>query len=684
MPNRLADATSPYLLQHQDNPVDWYEWGEEAFSAARSRDVPVLLSVGYSACHWCHVMAHESFEDDATAAYMNEHFVNVKVDREERPDVDRIYMDAVQAMTGRGGWPMTVFMTPDGRPFFAGTYYPKEPRGHFPSFLQVMQSVDDAWKSRRGDLEDQADRLAAGVNQQIPPTDPTADRNELLDNATAGILQQFDHEYGGFGGAPKFPQAPNLELLARSIALRPDGAHAAAARQALDLTLDRMSRGGIYDHLGGGFARYAVDRVWLVPHFEKMLYDNALLARLYLRGWQLLGRPHYRAVAEETLDYLIDAMRDPGGGIHAAEDADSEGEEGKYYVFTRDELDEVLGDDAELLATIYGVTPEGNFEGSNVLHRPRSLADIAEEFGLTGAELAERRATSDAALRAARSQRVAPGRDDKIVTAWNGLALRALAEAGAILESERYLAAAIDLADFATTRLRGSDGRLVRSWRDGRAGVAGFCDDYAALAVGCYTLYSATGNERWFSEAEQLVADLTELFADETGLGFYATAHDAETLIARPKNLMDNPTPSDNSLAAEAIQIHAALTGDPNAAALVDGIARSAGRLIDQYPSAVGHLIAVLASAPLKEVAIVGPADDRRELEATVWRQFRPDCVLAPGSGDTTPVPLLQHRTPGGAGAQAFVCRDFVCELPVTDTATLEAQLASSEIESTG
>jgi uncharacterized protein YyaL (SSP411 family) len=679
MPNRLAAATSPYLLQHQDNPVDWYEWGPEAFDESRTRNVPVLLSVGYSACHWCHVMAHESFEDEATAAYMNQHFVNVKVDREERPDVDRIYMDAVQAMTGRGGWPMTVFMTPDGRPFFAGTYYPKEPSGHFPSFMQVMQSVFEAWQTRRDDLEGQADRLTASVSRQLPPADITITRDDLLDSATGAVLQQFDAEHGGFGGAPKFPQAPNLELLARSIALRPDGPHAEAARRALDVTLDQMSRGGIYDHLGGGFARYAVDRIWLVPHFEKMLYDNALLARLYLRGWQLLGRPEYRAVAEETLDYLINDMRNPSGGIHAAEDADSEGEEGKFYVFTRADFDAILGEDADVMAAIYGVSPGGNFEGSNVLHRPRSLEDIAGEFGLSLGELADRRAAGDAALRAARSTRVRPGRDDKVVAAWNGLALRAFAEAAAILQNDRYLDAAVALAKFVGSTLRGADGRLARSWRDGRTGAAGFCDDYAALAVGHYTLYSATGDERWYAEAERLVARMIELFADDAGLGFFATSHDAEGLIARPKNLMDNPTPSDNALAVEALLIHAALTGDPRSEHLIDGVARAAGRLIDQYPSAAGYLIAVLASAPMKEVAVVGTPNERRSLEAALWKRFRPDCVLASGTGEPTEVPLLEHRTAGPSGARAFVCRGFVCDLPVDNAPALESQLSAAE-----
>jgi uncharacterized protein YyaL (SSP411 family) len=679
MPNRLADATSPYLLQHADNPVDWYEWGPEPFAAAQARGLPVLLSVGYSACHWCHVMAHESFEDEPTAAYMNEHFVNVKVDREERPDIDRVYMDAVQTMTGRGGWPMTVFMTPDARPFYAGTYFPQVPRGHFPSFMQVLESVTDAWRTRRLDLEEQADRLTQAVQRTLPAASVTSDGTALLDHATGAVLANLDEEHGGFGGAPKFPQAPNLELLARSIALRPDGPHAPRARAALAMTLDRMARGGIYDHLGGGFARYAVDRVWLVPHFEKMLYDNALLARIYVRAAQLLEHAPFETVARQTLDYLIADMRDPAGGLHSAEDADSDGEEGKFYVFEKEEFDEVVGTDAAVMADLYGVTSGGNFEGASILHRPEPLERVAARHGLNVEELAAKRAGADAALRAARARRTRPGRDDKVVTAWNGMALRALSEAAAVLDEPRYTAAATRLAEFAVAELRRPDGRLVRSWRRGRAGGPGFCDDYAALAVGLYSLYQATGDERWFSEAERLTAEMIDLFADPDGPGFFATGRDAEALIARPKNLMDNPTPSDNALAAEALQIHAALTADTTAQEHIDSIAAAAGRLIDQHPSAAGHLVAVLATAPVKEVAVVGAAELRRPFEAAVWRRFRPDCVLATGADASSRVPLLADRDTGPSGVRAFVCRGFVCDLPTDEVSAFEAQLTSGE-----
>jgi uncharacterized protein YyaL (SSP411 family) len=675
MPNRLADATSPYLLQHADNPVDWYEWGDEPFAAARERDVPVLLSVGYAACHWCHVMAHESFEDEATAAYMNDHFVNVKVDREERPDVDRIYMDAVQAMTGHGGWPMTAFLAPDGRPFFAGTYYPKEDRGHHPSFRRVMESVIDAWRHRRADLDVQADRLTESVRRSLPATAAAVDATAAVEAGVAALLANVDDEHGGFGGPPKFPQAPNLELLARYLAVRPDGVHAARARHALDRALDEMARGGIYDHLGGGFARYAVDRVWLVPHFEKMLYDNALLARLYLRGWQLLEREEYRRVAVETLDYLLRDMLDPRGGLHSAEDADSEGIEGKFYVWSYDEFTAAVGDDVEMMTAVYGVTPDGNFEGTNVLHHPEPLDEVAARHGISVDELTERLRHADAALFELRGQRVRPSRDDKIVAAWNGLAIRAFAEAGAVLGEPRYTDAAVALAEFATTRLVRNDGRVLRSTRDGRDGPIGYCDDYAALAVGLFSVYQATGAERWFTEARRLVDEMIRLFADPDGHGFFATGTDAEALIDRPKNLQDNPTPSDNALAAEALQLLVAYTGDARARDLFDGIVRAAGLLIERYPAAVGHLLAVLAVDPPKEVAIVGAAAVRNRLASTVWHQFRPDCVLAVGDGGASAVPLLTDRTAPPGETRAFVCRNFVCDLPVSTSKELAAQL---------
>ena len=672
MPNRLANATSPYLLQHQDNPVDWHEWGDEANAAARERDVPILLSVGYSACHWCHVMAHESFEHPETAALMNDLFVNVKVDREERPDVDRIYMDAVQAMTGRGGWPMTVFLTPDGHPFFAGTYFPKERSHGMPSFRDVLEGVSAAWNDRRGELDTQAARISAAIATTVPSADHLPDL-AALDRAVADLRGSFDPEHGGFGGAPKFPQPTTLELLMRYAALFPDRSGADDALAMVTTTLERMARGGIYDQIAGGFARYSVDAFWLVPHFEKMLYDNALLARTYLRAGQLTGRADFTRVATETLDYLIGDMADPAGGLHSAEDADTEGVEGKYSVWTWAELGDVLGADRTLAGQVYGATPEGNFEGANNLYRPRSLSEIAATTGIDPEELAAAKAGIDRRLRERRATRVRPGRDDKIVTAWNGLALRALAEADAVLDVARYREAAIRIAEFITT-IVDVDGTLHRSWRRGTIGVPGFCDDYAAGAIGLFTLFQTTGDPEWFDRAESIMDRMIERFADGDN-GFFAT--EAESgLIARPKNVLDNPTPSDNSLAAEALLMYAALTGDGRAARLRDGAVRAAGVPAQSNPSFTGQMLAVRATtlAGVKEVAIVGSGPASGSLAGVVWDRFRPEVVVAIGDGTPASVPLLEGRG-GDGGPRAYVCRDFVCALPVDTAGALREQL---------
>jgi uncharacterized protein YyaL (SSP411 family) len=675
MPNRLAAASSPYLLQHRENPVDWFEWGEDAFAAARHRDRPVLLSVGYSACHWCHVMAHESFEDEATAAFMNEHFVNVKVDREERPDVDRIYMDAVQAMTGRGGWPMTVFLTPTGEPFFAGTYFPREALGHHPSFMTVLTQVTRAWDERREDLEAQAERLTAAVRSRLPAGDvPPAPA--MVSAALGALAEAHDPQHGGFGGAPKFPQPAYLELLLRALALDLDPAR--SLREMLVVTLDRMAAGGIYDHLGGGFARYSVDERWLVPHFEKMLYDNALLARVYLRAWQLTGSDSYRTVATETLDYLLRDLRHPEGGLFSAEDADSEGVEGKYYVWTWDELTAAVPGDAALLATLYGASPGGNFEGANILHRADDLAAVAARLDTSVDEVVRRKGIVDDTLRTARGHRVRPGLDDKVITAWNGLALRAFAEAGAVLGDARYLDAARGIARFVGERLI-RHGRLFRSWRDGNLSVPGFCDDYGAMAVGLFTLFAATGEQRWYAEARRLTHEMNRLFADPGG-GFFATGDDAEELIARPANYLDNPAPSDNALAAEALLLLTSYSGERWARDSLAGIGDAAGRLLASHPHAAAHLVAVLAVAHqgIKEVAIVGEPSRRDDLEAVVWETFRPDCVLAPADGPSTDIPLLAGRSGGAEGAQAYVCREFVCAAPVATAPELRAAIGAA------
>ena len=673
MPNRLAAASSPYLLQHRDNPVDWYEWSTDAFAAAALRDVPILLSVGYSACHWCHVMAHESFEDDQTASFMNRHFVNVKVDREERPDVDRIYMDAVQAMTGQGGWPMTVFLTPKGNPFFAGTYFPKKGRGQHPSFMDVLDQIRSAWDQRRTEIDYQAERLTAAVNTALPVTSETPGL-DLVRAAIAYLISSYDWEHGGFGGAPKFPQAPTHELLLRTLALGLDEEQSPRVEKMLRTALDQMANGGIYDHLGGGFARYAVDRAWLIPHFEKMLYDNALLARTYLRAWQVTDEERYRTVAIETLDYLARDMRHSDGGIFSAEDADSEGVEGKYYVWDWAELETLLGDDTPLIAAVFGASRDGNFEGSNILSRPSPIEVIAQRFNVELDDLAARTAKARTLLLTARAARVRPGLDDKIIAAWNGLAMRAFAESGAILGREDYIDVARGIAAFLRDHLT-VDGRLQRSWREGAISVPGFCDDYGAVAVGLFTLYQATGELEWYAEAERLSHDMINLFADPAG-GFFATGNDAEKLIARPKNLFDNPTPSDNALAAEALQILWAYTGETTLADTIEGVGRAAGRILEHYPHASGHLLSVLATfqAGLKAVAIVGK-ENLEILRQVAWEQFRPNCIVASSIGPSHDIPLLINRSPGPNGALAYVCRNFVCDLPVSTTEELRGQL---------
>ena len=662
MPNRLADATSPYLLQHADNPVDWFEWGTGAFEKAVERDVPVLLSIGYSACHWCHVMAHESFEDEAIASYMNDHFVNVKVDREERPDVDQVYMDAVTAMTGRGGWPMTVFLTPDGRPIHAGTYYPKTAIGGHPSFGDVMAAIVDAWRNNRDGAISQAATITDAINRALPAAGPQPTVEDTAE-AVRAIERSFDTTNGGFGGAPKFPQAPTLEFLLRYAALRPNTEEAATALLMLTTTLEHMARGGIYDHIYGGFARYSVDRIWLVPHFEKMLYDNALLARIYLRTWQLTGDDRFRTTAREVLDYLDTTMVDTSGGIHAAQDADSEGVEGKFAVWTWEELETILGADLPVAAAIYGFTEDGNFEGANIPTRTSDLMSVARQHDLDEVGMAQVRERIDVALRRVRSQRVPPGRDDKMVSAWNGFALRAFAEAAAVLQEPRYTDRAKAIATFLTTDAS-PQGNLARSWRGG-AGVDAFADDLGAVAVGLYMLFEVTGEAPWFEHAEACVDRLRTAFADPAG-GFFSTADDAEKLIARPKSLQDNPTPSDNSLAMEALQFHAAFTGDQTAIAEMEQTMASISVIANRHPSFAGHALAVWVThlVGVKEVAITGVKDATSELVSEIWETYRPDVVLALNRGTDSNVPLLADR-PAGQEATAFVCQDLICELPV-------------------
>jgi len=676
MANRLAGETSPYLLQHAHNPVDWYPWGPEALDRARREDRPILLSVGYAACHWCHVMERESFEDEGTAAYMNEHFVPVKVDREERPDLDAVYMDAVQAMTGQGGWPMTVFLTPDGHPFYGGTYFPEEDRHGLPSFRRVLEAVADAWRNRRGELAEQGQKLTAAIGRMASARESAEPLSEeILRGAFAQLQRAFDARWGGFGSAPKFPQPMTLEFLLRAHLRGSPG-----ALDMLELTLDRMAGGGMYDQVGGGFHRYSVDGRWHVPHFEKMLYDNAQLARLYLRAWQVTGRDRYRRVATETLDYLLRETRHPDGGFFSSQDADSEGVEGKFFVWSHQELRDLAGDAA---AAYFGAMPTGNWEGTNVLWVPLPAAAVAAEEGIGEDELVRLVDEARGRLFEVRERRVRPATDDKVLAAWNGLAIAAFAEAGRALGEPRYLDAAAAAAEFVLTRLRGDGGRLLRSWRDGRAGGPAYADDHALMAEACLVLSESTLEVRWLGEARALADRLVELFHDPDGGGFFQTGSDAERLVVRGKELFDNAVPGANSAAALVLQRLALVYGD----AELERAGVSALRLVRDHvgraPTGFGHALCALDLylGATHEVAIVGDprSADARRLARELWTRFLPHVVLAGGSPEdpaAANVPLLEGRTTVDGRAAAYVCERFVCRRPVSEPAELAAQLS--------
>jgi uncharacterized protein len=667
--NRLAHETSPYLRQHAGNPVDWYPWGAEAFAAAAERDVPVLLSVGYSACHWCHVMAHESFEDPATAELVNARFVPVKVDREERPDVDAIYMDAVQAMTGQGGWPMTVFLMPDGRPFFGGTYYPRVARGGMLSFTELLTRIDEVWHTRRDDLAEQAEGLTESIGQgaALPAGDQIPGVDEL-GGAYAALAAAFDREWGGFGSAPKFPQTMSLEVLLRA------HAHNGSADTLAMVTtsLDAMAAGGIYDHLGGGFARYSTDERWLVPHFEKMLYDQALLARIYLHAWLVTGHPRYRQVLDETIDYVRRDLRHPAGGFFSAEDADSpdghgHSVEGRFQTWTVAEVTDVLGADAPAALAWWGLTEGGNFEGRNILFRPR------------GGELV-RPPEVDRARDPPFGRRGRPGLDDKVLTEWNGLMLATLAEAAAATGRADWLTDAVQTGEFLLSHLRGDDGRWRRSWqadRDddtGRAQHLAYAADHAALVDAFTRLGEATGQARWITEARTVADTMLALFWDDDQGGLFTTGDDAEPLVTRPKDLLDNATPSANSLAAVALLRLSALSGEARYTDRAEAILLLLGPAAVRHPTALGHLLAALDlwTSGTTEVAVVG---DRPDLVRVVDERYLPNGVLA--WGEPYPSPLWDDRTAGADGVgQAYVCRHFTCQAPVSSPVDLATQLA--------
>jgi uncharacterized protein len=654
MANALANETSPYLRQHEHNPVDWLPWGNEALSRARASDRPLLVSIGYSACHWCHVMERECFENADIAELMNEHFVCVKVDREERPDVDAIYMEAVQTMTGHGGWPLNVFITPEQVPFYAGTYFPPEPRHGMPSWPQVLQAVSQAWKLRRDEIREQSEPMAArlaGGARLKPAAGPVS--AQILDDAVAELRSLFDSINGGWGGAPKFPASSTIEFLLRR----------GETPMALQ-TLRSMASGGIYDQVGGGFARYAVDATWAVPHFEKMLYDNALLARAYLHGWQVSGDFVLRRTTEETLDWALREMSGPEGAFYSALDADSEGVEGKFYVWSIAELRSILGAHADLAIAWFGASEHGNFEGANILESRGAEPEP---------ELRERiRAT----LLRAREDRIRPGLDDKRLTAWNALMISALAEAGAVLERIDYLDAARAAAAFILDEMRAPDGRLLRTYNAGEAKLNAYLEDHAFLLEALITLYEATFEPRWFDAARSLADTMIERFADPEQGGFFQTSSDHEQLVARRKEIDDAPIPSGQSSAAFGLLRLAALSGDARYEEHAAGVLRLFGDLLRRSPLAFGHLLQALdfQLAAVREVALVGA--DTSELARVVRSAFRPHVVLAGGDGTgAAAVPLLQARTPVNGAAAAYVCERFTCQTPVTEPAELEALL---------
>ena len=669
MPNRLANETSPYLLQHQNNPVDWFPWGPDALARAKLLDKPIFLSIGYAACHWCHVMERESFEDEATAHYLNDRFVPVKVDREERPDIDQLYMGAVQAMTGGGGWPMSVFLTPEGRPFYGGTYFPDEPRHGMPSFRQVLEGVDRAFRDQRAEVEQAGVRLVdALVEQQRLPSGGPEPTQAMLDAATEQLQRSFDAHHGGWGGAPKFPQPMTIEFLLRRHIATGDQRPLAIARR----TLDAMADGGIHDQLGGGFHRYSTDAHWLVPHFEKMLYDNGQLARVYLHAYWLTGDERYREVAEDTLEYMLRELSLEDGAFAASHDADTDGEEGLTFTWSAAEIREVLGDEAPLFTAAYDVTEDGNWEGVNILSRVVPQADVDSEARLASAR---------AKLLERRQSRPQPGRDDKALAAWNGLAIAALADAGRLPGGERYVEAAVRAADAILTGLW-ADGRLRRSWKDGRATGDGVLEDYADLADGLLALHEATWDERWFTTARDLADQILARFRDPSG-GFFDTGDDHERLVARPKDPQDNAVPSGGSMATHVLLRLAALTGDGGYRSAAEAAIRQMTAFGARYATGFANWLSAVdfSIAPVVEVAVVGdPAEEGTEaLVAPLREGYRPNQVVAVAPDPAaSAIPLLHDRTRQEGRPTAYVCRNFACRLPVTDPAALREQLAEA------
>jgi uncharacterized protein len=679
--NRLAHESSLYLRQHAHNPVDWHPWGPEALEKARQLSRPIFLSIGYSACHWCHVMAHESFEDGEVGRLLNESFVCIKVDREERPDVDQIYMAAVQALNqGQGGWPMSVFLTPKLEPFFAGTYFPPQDKYGRPSFKLVVTRIAEAWRERHDEVVNSAAQIAAVVreHEQAPPQ-PGQPGPHLFDKAMLFLRRAFEPVHGGLGQAPKFPRPIDLRLMLR---IHQRFGHADALSM-VTLTLDKMARGGMYDQLGGGFHRYSTDARWLVPHFEKMLYDNALLPPAYLEAWQVTGDPFYRQIVVETLDYVLKEMTSPGGAFYSTQDADSEGEEGKFYVWTEAEIVSVLGKDlAEVFNYVYDVSPGGNWEGHNILNCPKTLEQSGKMLKLTEAELRAKLASAKRKLYEVRAKRVWPGRDEKIVTAWNAIMLAAFAQSGAVLEEPRYIEAATRAAEFILTRLRTPDGRLLRTCGvDSPAKLNGYLEDYSYLVEALVTLYEATFEPRWLHEAVTLAGIMIEQFHDARDGGFFSTGKDHEELIARPKEIQDSSTPSGNGMAALGLLRLAALTGREDMRQKAEGTLAAYGGTIEDSPVTCGQMLLALdfLVGPVQEIAVIGKSDDvqTKDVLRAIRRKFRPNTVVAfrDSSADNGTIGLLKGKA-AQAQVATYICRNFACEAPLIGAAAAMAALA--------
>jgi len=674
--NALAQETSPYLLQHAHNPVQWYPWSEQALRRAKEEDKPILLSIGYSACHWCHVMERESFENEEIAQLMNEHFINIKVDREERPDLDAIYMAAVQMMTGNGGWPMTVFLTPDQIPFYGGTYYPPEDRRGMPGFPRILLSVSRAYRQQREAIEADAGAIVGALAKATSLDDQKSElQSDLLDGAVANLLGSYDSQNGGFGLEPKFPAPMALSFLLRSH-VRSRDRH---LLEIVEQTLEKMACGGIYDHLGGGFHRYSVDRYWLVPHFEKMLYDDALLSRLYLDAYLLTRKERYRRIAEETLDYVLREMTSPEGGFYSTQDADSEGHEGRFFVWSPREVEEVLGEkDGELFCRYYDVTREGNFEGKNILNVPRPASMVAALSQVPEERLQEAIERGQRLLFEAREKRVKPSRDEKILAAWNALMTRSFAEAASALGRDDYRQAAARNGEFLLSNLQ-SGGRLLRTYKDGGAKLNGYLEDYAFLVDALLSLYEATFDPRWISEARRLAGILIEQFWDPEGGGFYFTSTGHERLIHRPRDFYDNATPSGNSAAALALQRLSMLTGDEGWMKYARSVLEQMAAAMSRHPAAFAHLLCALdfyLSKP-KQIAIAGDPGARqtRRMLEQVFQRYLPNKVIVCGMGeDLAP---LKGRPQVSGMPTAYVCERGVCKAPVTSPAELAALLAN-------